>query len=89
MNRQQRRQKKRSLEKYEKRQAFTKREIEAANEASYQYGVAFALLAAKEVLGLGETRLERLRQRIAEYEARHFVDLEEFTQLHILQRGPK
>lgn len=86
MSRQQRRQRDRDLRKYETKSTFTKGEIERANEVSYRYGMAFALQASKEVLGLGDTRLERIREKIAEYEARHFGQLEEFTELDITKR---
>lgn len=71
--RQQRRQLKRSANKYDKRVHFTKDEVTAANEASYEYGKQLALKAATEVIGLGPKRLERIAEAIAKLEFETFV----------------
>jgi len=78
MNRAQRRQMERSKKKYEQRQTFTKEEVEGMNEQAYKYGVAFALQAAKEVLNLGEVRLDRVRFKLKEFEFEYFQQLRPF-----------
>jgi hypothetical protein len=100
MSRQQRRQQERSKKKYDKRQTFTKAEAEEMNEQAYKYGVAFALMAAKDVLSLGEVRLDRIRLRLKEYEFEYFqqlkpfdVNLDEVTEFkgavnHARRKGP-
>ena len=73
MNRQERRQRVRSSQKYDKRQTFTKKEVEDLNAASYQHGLAFALFAAAKALNLGEVRLDRIRKEIQQLEAVYFA----------------
>jgi hypothetical protein len=72
LSRQQRREKERSAKKFNQRQTFTKAEVEAMNQHSYEHGTAFALWAAAKVLGLGETRLDRIRMEIADLELQYF-----------------
>ncbi|WP_332648841.1 hypothetical protein [Lysinibacillus sp. 54212] len=79
MNRAERRRRERGARKYDQVQTFTKSEAEAMSEQSYRYGVAFALLAAKEVLQLGDVRLDRVRKKIIEYEFEHFQQLKPFN----------
>lgn len=78
MNRQQKRQQERSKKKFDKRQTFTKAETEAMNEQAYKYGVAFTLMAVKQVMGLGEVRLDRIRLKLKEYEFEYFQQLKPF-----------
>ena len=73
MNRQERRQRERSSKKYDKRQTFTKKEVEDLNAASYQHGLAFGLYAASRALNLGEVRLDRIRKEIQRLEATYFA----------------
>lgn len=72
MNRQERRNRERQSKKYEKRQTFTKKEVEEMNALSYQHGVAFALYGASKALNLGEVRLDRIRKEILQLEAIYF-----------------
>ncbi|AYP68421.1 hypothetical protein HWB91_gp51 [Bacillus phage vB_BboS-125] len=72
MNRQERRKRERSSQKYEQRQTFTKKEVEEMNALSYQHGVAFALYGAKKALELGEVRLDRIRKEVLKLEGIYF-----------------
>lgn len=73
LTRQQRRQMERSGKKYERKTTFSKQEVEKANSAAYEYGKQLTLKAAKEVLGLGHARLERVEKRLAELEFETFI----------------
>ncbi|MED3571934.1 hypothetical protein [Cytobacillus praedii] len=78
MNRAERRRQERNKKKFDQLQTFSKKEVESMNEQAYKYGVAFALVAAKEVLQLGEVRLDRIRKRITEFEFEYFHQLKPF-----------
>lgn len=78
LSRAERRRQERNKKKFDQIKTFTKAEVESMNEQAYKYGVAFALVAAKEVLQLGETRLDRIRKRITEFEFEYFTQLKPF-----------
>lgn len=71
MNRAERRKLARNANK-ENTRLFTEEQVAVMNDESYRWGVAFALLAAKDVLQLGELRVDRIRKRIEEYEELYF-----------------
>lgn len=73
LTRQQKRSMQRSGKKFEERQTFTKDELHNANMASYEYGKQLVLLAAKEVIGLGPKRLDRIAEVIDRLEFEAFV----------------
>lgn len=81
LTRAERRRIERNRKKYDKMQTFTRQEVEAMNEHAYKYGVAFALIAAKETLSLGEVRLDRIRKRVTELEMEYFQNLKPFDDL--------
>lgn len=72
LSRQQRRERQRAAKRYDQKTSFAKQEMEAASEVSYQYGKAFALYAAQQVLGLGDVRLDRVRLEIEALELQFF-----------------
>lgn len=72
LSRQQRRERDRAAQKYENKKTFTKAEVVAMNQASYEHGTAFALYAASKVLGLGEVRLDRIRLELKALEMHYF-----------------
>ncbi|MGP9042125.1 hypothetical protein [Cytobacillus kochii] len=78
MNRAERRRKERNQKKFDQIQTFSKLEVESMNEQAYKHGVAFTLVAAREVLNLGEVRLDRIRKKIKEYEFEYFQQLRPF-----------
>jgi hypothetical protein len=73
ISRQQRRQMERSAKKFDRRNMFTKSEVEKANAAAYEYGKQIALQAAAKVLGLGEKRLARIEEEANRLEYQTFV----------------
>ena len=73
MNRNERRRRERAAKRYDQRQTFTKTELEEANEIAYALGVDKALEAAAKVLGLGPTRIERVRNQLARIEYETFI----------------
>lgn len=82
MNRAQRRQqarkKENALANYERATMFTKEQLEALNERAYIYGIAFVFKALNEVYGWGDTRIDRLREKVAAYEKHYFKDMNQF-----------
>lgn len=64
MNRAERRQKQRSSQAYDKRQTFTKKEVEVMNEKSYELGVEHCIKAMVEEFGIGDKRLARFQERL-------------------------
>jgi hypothetical protein len=76
MNRQQKRERERRSKKYEGRNTFSKKEVEEMNALSYNYGVRFVFQAIKGVYGWGDVRLDRLRDKLADLEQKHFTDFE-------------
>lgn len=74
MNRQTRRQQKRKLDKYDKRTHFPKEEVEALNQMAYDLGIQHAIKAASIALGLGESRQERIREKL-----KFVQDLEDYV----------
>lgn len=60
---------KKRAKQYDKRQMFTKEEMEAQVTTAYALGIQLAMNAAKEVLGLGEKRLSQVAKRLQEIEA--------------------
>jgi hypothetical protein len=72
ISRQERREKERSAKKFTSRNTFSKQEVEAMNQHSYEHGTAFALWSAAKILGLGEVRLDRIRMEIKALELQHF-----------------
>jgi hypothetical protein len=79
LSRAERRRAERSRKKFDQLQTFSKKQVEDMNAQAYKYGVAMALLAAKNVLQLGETRLDRVRMKIKEYEFEYFEQFKPFT----------
>lgn len=75
MNRQQRRVLERERRRYWDRQAFSRSELVEMNTRAYLYGLGMAILAARDVLGLGPTRLNRIAERIREMHAEVFGDM--------------
>ncbi|WP_433958567.1 hypothetical protein [Cytobacillus horneckiae] len=78
MNRAERRRIDRNKKKFEQIKTFTKDELEFVSENAYKYGMAITLMAAKEVLNLGEVRLDRVRMKMKEYEIEYFQGLKPF-----------
>lgn len=70
MNRTQRRARERSAAKYDKRQAFTKEELEEMNTHAFKMGTAMALYAAQSTMKLGPVRMDRMRKVILDLEDR-------------------
>lgn len=68
MNRAEQRARARSARKYDKRQAFTKQELEEMNSHAFKLGTAMALYAAQEAFKLGPVRMDRMRKLILELE---------------------
>lgn len=64
----------RERRRYWTRQGFSRAEYVEANTRAYLYGIGIALLAARDELGLGPTRLNRIATRIAEYHKEIFGD---------------
>jgi len=75
MNRQQRRALARERRRYWDRQAFSRSELVEMNTRAYLYGLGMALMAARDVLGLGPTRLNRIGARISELHTEVFGDV--------------
>jgi len=75
MNRQQRRALERERRRYWDRQAFSRSELVEMNTRAYLYGLGMALMAARDVLRLGPTRLNRIGARISELHADVFGDV--------------
>lgn len=73
MNRAERRRIARSAKKFDQRNSFTREEVEKANASAYEYGKQLALKAAKKVLKLGDTRLNRIEEELKRQEYETFV----------------
>lgn len=76
LNRQQRRQRQRRSKKFDKKGTFTKQEVDQMNKQAYILGQRFALEGARVALGLGEKRIDRIRQEIHKLEAAKFGGVE-------------
>lgn len=61
MNRAERRQQQRKLMEFEKKQLFTKAEVDAMNAYAYEVGVNHALESAWINLGIGPARQQKIR----------------------------
>lgn len=75
LSRQQRRAIERERKKTRERQSFHRGEVQQVSLLSYKDGRILALRAAKEVLGLGPVRLERVKERLEELENENFNEL--------------
>ena len=71
MNRAERRRIQRSAQGFDSRQTFSKKELETMNAHAFKIGTAMALYAAKNALGLGDTRLDRVRLELRKLELKY------------------
>lgn len=74
MNRRMRRVLERERRRYWDRQGFSRAEYIEGLTRAYYYGIGITLLAARDVLALGSTRLERIWRRIQEMHREIFGD---------------
>lgn len=87
--REERRRREKLGRKFEARQTFSRKEYMTAVEESYQVAVTLTLQAAKQVLGLGPSRLERVLQQLVQEETRVFGQPVRNYQLDYQDEGKK
>lgn len=71
------RRRQRKADEFAKRKTFTPDEVRQMNLDCYEFGGQHVLEAVKEIYGLGETRLQRIRDRVAELQRADFGGFEE------------
>jgi hypothetical protein len=86
-NRAERRRQEKLAKKFEARQTFSRNEYMKAVEEAYQLGIQIALQAAKDVVGLGPRRLERILQQVEKVETAAFGQPVRTYQLNYIDEG--